>query len=66
VAFAVSSRRIGKLMEMGSSKSLNDKLYDECLNANHCLSVDDAKRKIPPLRIDHKLFRSRSSSFGRT
>jgi hypothetical protein len=66
VAFAVGSRRIGKPMEMGSSKSLNDELYDECLNANHFLSVDDAKRKIAPLRIDYKLFRPHSSSFERT
>lgn len=48
----VGSSRHGTSMEMGSSKSLNDELYDECLNANHFLSVDDAKRKIAPLRID--------------
>ena len=62
----VGSSRHGTSMEMGSSKSLNDELYDECLNANHFLSVDDAKRKIAPLRIDYKLFRLHSSSFGWT
>jgi hypothetical protein len=51
-AHMVGSSRHGTSMEMGSSKSLNDELYDECLNANHFLSVDDAKRKIAPLRID--------------
>jgi putative transposase len=53
--------RSGKPTENGFIEAFNGKLWDQCLNPNQFLSIDDARSKIEAWRVDYNLHRPRSS-----
>lgn len=55
-----------KPSENGFIEAFNDKLCDECLNANPFLSIDDAKSKIAPWRVEYNVRRPHSSFHSRS
>jgi putative transposase len=56
--------RPGRPVENSFIESFNDKLRDECLNANQFLSIDDARSKIEGWRMDYNHQRPHSLPRG--